>query len=66
MSSQTLLILNPASGGGAAGRQADRLLARAEAICGPMAIATTSAAGDARRFARVAAERGVDRVLVLG
>ncbi|MEZ4334658.1 MAG: diacylglycerol kinase family lipid kinase [Myxococcota bacterium] len=66
MSIQTLLILNPASGGGATGRAADALVARAEAACGPLDVVTTVAPGDAIALARRAAERGVARVLVAG
>lgn len=66
MSVQTLLILNPASGGGATGRAADALVARAEAVCGPLDVATTVAPGDAVALAQRAAARGVARVLVAG
>ncbi|MFO0689322.1 MAG: diacylglycerol kinase family protein [Myxococcota bacterium] len=66
MASQTLLIVNPASGGGLAGRLADGLVARAEAICGPLSVATTRAPGDAAAIAREAAARGIARVLVAG
>ncbi len=66
MKSQTLLILNPASGRGSAGRLAERLVARAEAHCGPLTVATTAAPGDALRLSADAAARGVARVLVAG
>lgn len=66
MTSETLLILNPASGRGAAGRMAEGLVARAEASCGPLVVASTGAPGDAARLARAAAERGAARILVAG
>lgn len=49
-----------------AGRLADALVARAEAICGPLSVATTRAPGDAVAIAREAAERGFARILVAG
>jgi diacylglycerol kinase (ATP) len=66
VTSETLLILNPASGRGTAGRMAERLVARAEARCGPLVVASTGAPGDAARLARAAVERGAARILVAG
>ncbi len=66
MKSQTLLILNPASGRGSAGRLAEALVARAEAHCGPLSVATTAGPGDATGLAAEAARRGVARILVAG
>ena len=45
---------------------ADALVARVEAICGPVAVATTAAPGDAARLACSAAEQGVARILIAG
>lgn len=45
---------------------ADELVARAEASCGPLVVATTGAPGDAARLARGAVERGAARILVAG
>lgn len=66
MATKTLLILNPASGGGLAGRLAEALVARALAICGPLEVATTRAPGHAIALAREAAANGVERFLVAG
>jgi YegS/Rv2252/BmrU family lipid kinase len=66
VTSETLLILNPASGRGAAGRMAEELVARAEASCGPLVVASTGAPGDAARLARAAADRRAARILVAG
>lgn len=66
VSSQTLLILNPASGRGAAGRLADGLVARAEDCFGPLSVALTGAPGEAIALARAAADRRVARILVAG
>lgn len=66
VSTETLLILNPASGRGAAGRLADDLVARADVICGPLVVEVTRAPGEAVVLARAAAERGVARILVAG
>jgi diacylglycerol kinase family enzyme len=64
--SETLLILNPASGRGSAGRLAEGLVARAEVHCGPLSVATTAGPGDAIGLAAEAAARGVARILVAG
>ncbi len=45
---------------------AEALVARAEASCGPLVVASTGAPGDAARLARAAAERGAARILVAG
>ncbi len=66
MKSETLLILNPASGRGSAGRLAEGLVARAEVHCGPLSVATTAGPGDAIGLAAEAAARGVARILVAG
>lgn len=62
----TLLILNPASGRGAAGRVADRLVARARDLFAPLETVLTQAPGDAERIARDAVRRGFARILVAG
>lgn len=66
MKSETLLILNPASGRGSAGRLAEALVARAEAYLGPLSVAQTLAPGEAVGLAADAAARGVERILVAG
>jgi diacylglycerol kinase (ATP) len=66
VSEATLLILNPASGRGAAGRVAERLVARARDLFAPLETAVTEAPGDAARLARAAVGRGVARILVAG
>lgn len=62
----TLLLLNPASGRGAAGRDAERIARRAEAVCGPLEVVLTAGPGDAALQAAEAAARGVARILVAG
>jgi len=66
VASESLLIVNPASGAGAVGRRVDALVRRAESICGPVELAETDGPGDATRLACAGAERGVERILVAG
>lgn len=66
MAHETLVILNPESAGGATGRRRELLLARIESSCGPVALQSTRAPGDAFRMAREATLRGMARILVAG
>lgn len=66
MSSQTLVILNPASAAGRTGRRAGRILERIEARLGPVSLAKTEGPGAARAVARDAARRGLGRLLIAG
>lgn len=66
MESDTLLILNPASAGGATGRRQATLIAEIEARLGPVAVEVTRRPGDASRISNAAAIRGVKRLLIGG
>lgn len=66
VSQPTCLIVNPASGGGIRRARLDALVARAEAVCGPLSVATTHAPGDAAELAFRAAREGCRRLLVAG
>jgi len=66
MSRETLVILNPASRGGSTGRRWPGIARRIEATLGSVRIERTEAAGDARRLAREACDRGVERIVVAG
>ena len=65
MSRRTLLIVNPASRGGANGRTFPRIEPRIRAALGPLDIVWTEHPGHAEQLAREAACE-VDRVLVAG
>ena len=66
VSQETLVILNPASAGGATGRRVPELLARVEARLGPVRVELTRGSRDAERIARAACSAGVACVLVAG
>jgi YegS/Rv2252/BmrU family lipid kinase len=63
---ETLVILNPASAGGATGRRARFLRERLEARFGPLEFETTCGPRDATRMASDACRSGVERLLVAG
>jgi diacylglycerol kinase (ATP) len=66
VSQETLVIVNPASAGGATGRRVPALLAQIEARLGPVCAEMTRAPRDAERLARAACSAGVARILVAG
>jgi YegS/Rv2252/BmrU family lipid kinase len=66
VSQETLVILNPASAGGATGRRVPALLARIEARLGPLRLELTRGPREAERIARAACTAGVARILVAG
>ena len=65
MSTRTVVIVNPNSQGGAAGRQWPHLADRIRRAV-PFEEATTAAPGDATRLAREALRGGAERVVALG
>ena len=66
VSQETLLILNPASAGGATGRGARKLCARVEARLGSLRVEMTRGPRDAERIAREACATGVGRIVIAG
>ena len=66
MNGDTLLILNPASAGGATGRRADRCASEIAERLGDFETIQTRGPRDAERIARAACEAGVRRILVGG
>jgi len=66
VSQETLVILNPASAGGATGRRVPALLAQVEARLGPVRVESTRGPREAERIARAACSAGVARILVAG
>jgi len=66
VSGSTLLIVNPASGGGRSRRALARIEARLDEAFGPLERVRTRAPGDAAELAREAAFSGVSRVVVAG
>jgi diacylglycerol kinase family enzyme len=63
---ETLVILNPASAGGATGRCAHSLRERLEARFGALDFETTRGPRDATRIATDACRSGVERLLIAG
>ena len=66
MKQETLVILNPASAGGATGRCAHSLRERLEARFGALDFETTRGPRDATRIATDACRSGVERLLIAG
>ena len=66
VSQETLVILNPASAGGATGRRVPALLAQVGARLGSVRVEMTRKPRDAERIARAACSAGVARILVAG
>ena len=62
----TLAILNPAAGGGAAGRRVDALLPELRTIFPDLELVRTAGPGDATALAREGRRRGVAQILVIG
>jgi len=63
---KTCVILNPASAAGTTGRRQPSILARIEAVLGPVELRVTDGPGDATGLARAATESGCRRILVAG
>ena len=63
---QTLVIVNPASSGGATGRHWPALADRLEAAIGPFDVAMTDAPGSATALARAALKGGTTRLIAVG
>jgi YegS/Rv2252/BmrU family lipid kinase len=63
---KALVVLNPASGGGALKRRFARVEAKLKAALGPIEIERTRAPRDAERIAREAVRAGVERIIVAG
>ncbi len=63
---KTCVILNPASAAGTTGRRQPSIVARIEAVLGPVELRVTDGLGDARGLARAATENGCRRILVAG
>jgi YegS/Rv2252/BmrU family lipid kinase len=63
---RTLVVLNPRSQSGAAGRRFARCEARLRELLGPIEVATTRAPRDAIRIAREGARSGVEQIVVAG
>lgn len=66
MSPRSLVIVNPQSGRGAAGRRWRRLEARVREVLGPLEVERTRGPRDAERLAREAVRAGVERLVVAG
>jgi YegS/Rv2252/BmrU family lipid kinase len=66
MPGQPLVILNPASRGGATGRQWKKVEARLRGVLGDVEVALTRGPRDAERIAREAVRSGVERLIVAG
>jgi YegS/Rv2252/BmrU family lipid kinase len=63
---RTLVVVNPASGGGAARRRFERALPRLRDVLGECDVAWTGAPRDAERIAREGVRAGVERIVVAG
>jgi YegS/Rv2252/BmrU family lipid kinase len=66
MALRTLVIVNPASGGGSTRRRFPKILPRLREVLGDCDIAWTRGPHDAERLAREAVRAGVERVVVGG
>jgi len=66
MALRTLVVVNPASRGGATRRQFERLLPRVREALGACDVEWTRGPRDAERIAREAARAGVERIVVAG
>ena len=62
----TLLLVNPAAGGGRGGKAEPAVLAAARGAWGDVDIVRTARAGDAVEFGRKAADQGIERIIVVG
>lgn len=62
----TLLVVNPAAGGGRGAKAEREALAAARKAWGDVEIARTSGPGDATGIGRRAAEEGIERLIVVG
>jgi diacylglycerol kinase (ATP) len=62
----TVAILNPAAGGGAAGRRVDRVLPELRAIFPDLDLVRTAGQGDATALAREAWRRGAREIVLIG
>ena len=66
MALRTLVVVNPASRGGATRRQFERLLPRVREALGACDVEWTRGPRDAERIAREAVRAGVERIVVAG
>ena len=66
MALRTLVVVNPASRGGATKRQFERLLPRVREALGACDVEWTRGPRDAERIAREAVRAGVERIIVAG
>ena len=62
----TLLLVNPAAGGGRGDRAAPKVLAAGRKAWGDVELVRTTGPGDAVELGRKAAEEGVERLVVVG
>lgn len=62
----TLLLVNPAAGGGRGGKTVSEVVAAARKAWGDIEMVRTTGTGDAQVLGRRAAEEGLDRVVVVG
>jgi len=66
MALRTLVVVNPASRGGAARRHFERILPRVREVLGACEVEMTRGPRDAERIAREGVRAGVERVVVAG
>ena len=62
----TLLLVNPAAGGGKGGKAEPHALAAARKAWGDVEVIRTTKAGDAVDIGRQAADQGLERIIVVG
>ena len=63
---KTLAIINPRSGGGKTGRDAESIATRLAEVTGPLSVALTSGPMDAARLTSHALREGYERVVAVG